>query len=96
MSNMEKTPVSVKEIILSFIGILSETGWEYMGLVANKITGKIYKDMDEAKLAIDTIDVLFEKIKDKLETKELKEIERLIDDLKINYVMQSSKKGDTP
>ncbi len=94
MDEKEKLPVSVKEIILSFIGILSETGWEYMGLIANKITGKIHKDMDEAKLAIDTIDVLFEKIKDKLEDKEIRDIEKLIDDLKINYVMQLNEKGD--
>ncbi len=94
MDEKEKLPISVKEIILSFIGILSETGWEYMGLIANKITGEIHKDMNEAKLAIDTIDVLFEKIKDKLEDKEVRDIEKLIDDLKINYVMQLNEKGD--
>lgn len=90
----ENKPISVKEIILSFIGVLAQTSWEYMGLVANSITGKVHKDMDEAKFAIDTIDVLLEKVKSKLTEKELKDIERTIDDLKINYVMQLNKEGE--
>ncbi len=94
MNKREEYPISVKDIILSFIGVLGEAGWEYMGLVADKMTGKIHKNMEEAKLAIDTVDLLFEKIKDKLETKEIRDIERMIDNLKINYVMQLNDKGD--
>ncbi len=90
----ENNPIPVKEIILSFIGVLAQTSWEYMGLVTNSITGKIHKDMKEAKLAIDTIDVLFEKIKHNLTEKELKDVERTIDNLKINYVMQLDKEGE--
>ncbi len=90
----EEYPVSVKEIILSFIGVLGESGWMYMGLVADRVTGKVYKDMDQAKLAIDTIDTLFEKIRDFLDEGERRDIERMIDNLKINYVMQLKEKGD--
>ncbi len=90
----EEQPLQIKDLVLSFIGILAESSWQYMGLVANSITGKIHKDMDEAKLAIDTIDLLFENIRGKLREEEIRTIERTIDDLKVNYVLQLNKEGE--
>lgn len=94
MEEEKKAPVSVEDMILSFIGILTRMGWEYMGLIANDVTGGIHKDMDQAKLAIDTVDLLFEKIKERLNQDDIRTIERTIDDLKINYITKLRERGE--
>jgi len=91
MANIQ--PVDVYSLVKSFIGMLGAHAWQWLGLVKNPITGKLEKDLAQAKVAIDSIRVLMQQIEDKLEPSEERELKGLISDLQINYVQQSTKES---
>lgn len=89
----EKIPegkeVDTLSLLKICISILSGGAWSWLGLTAHPQTGKIKRDLQQAKLAIDSISLLFNQIEDKLSELERKEIKALLADLQINYVNQS-------
>jgi len=89
----EKIPegkeVDTLSLLKICISILSGGAWSWLGLTAHPQTGKIKRDLQQAKLAIDSISLLLNQIEDKLNELERKEIKALLADLQINYVNQS-------
>jgi len=47
-----------------FISMLNGKAWEYLGLIMNPETKEINKDLEKAKIAIDTVAFLYDQIKD--------------------------------
>jgi len=58
----------------------------------NSETKKIQKDITKAKIAIDTISFLFDQIKSELVKEDIKRIENLMANLKLNYVEKLKEK----
>jgi hypothetical protein len=59
-----------------------------MGLQPDPKTGKIEKDMDQAKLAIDASETLFKLIEESLDDDDKRQVQNLMRDLKVNYASQ--------
>ena len=74
------------------ISLLGNAAWQHLGLVADPQTGELKKDLTQAQLSIDIISFLFDKIKDKLEKEQEREIRNLLTNLTMNY-MEKSKEG---
>ena len=72
------------------IGIMAATAWQYMGLQVNPATGKVEKDLIQARIAVDTVVFLGDKIHPHLSEAERREIRSLISDLQVNFVQQSA------
>ncbi len=75
-----------------FIGILNGKAWEYLGLMMNPETKELNQDLKEAKVAIDSIEFLLEKIKGKLEVEDKKQLENILANLQMNYVEKTKEK----
>ena len=75
------------------IGIMAATAWQYMGLQVNPATGKVEKDLIQARIAVDTVVFLGDKIHPHLSESERREIRSLIGDLQVNFVRQSESPG---
>ncbi|MFW6148780.1 MAG: DUF1844 domain-containing protein [Atribacterota bacterium] len=75
-----------------FIGILNGKAWEYLGLMMNPETKELNQDLKEAKIAIDSIEFLLEKIKGKLEVEDKKQLENILANLQMNYVEKTKEK----
>jgi len=84
---------NIWEILKAFIITLSENAWRWMGLVVNPITNKPEKDMEQARVAIDCIDVLVQKLEGKLSWEEIKSFKELLANLQMNFVQQTLKEG---
>jgi hypothetical protein len=84
-------PVDVYSLIRYFIGILSAQVWQWLGLVKSPITGNIERDLDQAKVAIDTISALVGQMSAKISPAEQAELQAMLSDLRINFVQQSSR-----
>lgn len=84
-------PVDVYSMIRYFISMLSVQAWQWLGLVKSPITGKVEKDLDQAKVAIDTISLLVGQMNGKLSQAEEAELRGALSDLRINFVQQSSR-----
>ncbi len=84
-------PVDILSLIRYFMSMLSAQSWQWMGLVKNPATGNIEQDLDQAKTAIDTIAAMVQVLEPKVTQAERDELQRLLSDLRINFVQQSSR-----
>jgi hypothetical protein len=69
-----------------FISMLNGKAWEYLGLIMNPETKEINKDLEKAKIAIDTVAFLYDQIKNDLNLEDFKRIDNLLANLRMNYV----------
>jgi hypothetical protein len=84
-------PVDIYSLLRSFIGMLGMQAWQWIGLVKDPSTGKLEKDLAQAKVAIDTIGLLAKQLDGKVSASEEKELRELISNLQLNYYVQQSK-----
>lgn len=85
----QKTPEINLYNELQFLAMgLSQMAWQLMGLQLGPGQKEIKKDMEQAKLAIDTVVFLVDKISDKIDEKQKKDFQNIISDLQINFVKQ--------
>lgn len=82
-------PSDVWELLTAFIGLLSEMAWRKMGLLVDPKSGKIEKDMVQAKVAIDTVGFIIEKLEGRLQDQEMRELRTLLSNLQLNFVARS-------
>lgn len=75
-----------------FIGILNGKAWEYLGLMMNPETKELNQDLKKAKITIDSIDFMLERIKDELEAEDKKQLENILANLQMNYIEKSKEK----
>lgn len=84
------------ELLLSIDNILRSTiiyaislTWQYLGLRADPQTGKVSRDLRLAKVSIDTVESCFNLAGEFMGQEERREIERVLKDLKTNFVQAS-------
>lgn len=87
-SPVDISSLDIYQLIELFIMLLSEKAWRYIGLRVEPNTNKINKDLTKARVTIDCIISLVDKIEPNLENKEIESLRRLITDLQINYAEQ--------
>lgn len=71
------------------ISMLFGTAWQYLGMAMHPKKGIVVKDLAQAKLAIDCGTALLELIQKLLPEAEAREFNRVLSDLKMNFVSQS-------
>lgn len=77
-----------------FIGLITSfyfACWQQLGKIANPLTGKIERDLQQAKYSIDTLIMLREKTRGNLTDDEKKALDEAIANLQINYVDELNK-----
>jgi len=82
----------VYTLLSAYIATLGSQAFVWMGLLKDPISGKIAKDMAQARVAIDTCEFLAGQIEPKLGEGDRREMQRLLADLKVNFVRQSGGK----
>ena len=82
--------IDIYPLLGIFTNILSEQAWQFMGLRVRPSTQKIEKDMDRAKIAIDCVAFMIDKIEPQLTDAEKPKMRGLLTDLQINFIRQKS------
>lgn len=77
------------QIIPIFIGIFDRVAWQRMGMVVNPMTQQIEKDLDQARVAIDSYEALFKHLGDNINMETKKVLEARLTDLKLNFAQQA-------
>ena len=77
------------DLLLWMLSILAAKAWEGMGLVANPMTNKVEKNMEEARLAIDAYAATFEVVRVRVEDRPRRDMETLLTTLRLNFVEKS-------
>jgi hypothetical protein len=68
---------------------MSSVAWQKLGLQPDLMSGKIEKDIDQARVAIDVTAGLAGFLEPKLDEDDKRRIHGLVRDLKINFVQHS-------
>jgi hypothetical protein len=77
------------DLLVWMLSILAAKAWEAMGLVANPMTNKVEKNMEEARLAIDAYAATFEVVRVRVEDRPRRDMETLLTTLRLNFVEKS-------
>lgn len=83
-------PVDVFEFLMVMVEQTSAIAWQKMGLQPDFVTGKIEKDIEQCKAAIDTTAALVTILEPKLDESDRRQVQNLVRDLRINFVEHSS------
>ncbi len=80
-----------KQLFLSLIYSFQMQTMMQLGKLANPVTGTIEKELDGAQVTIDMLDMLKEKTKGNSTDEEVRFLDQVIADLKLNYVEERDK-----
>jgi hypothetical protein len=81
--------LETKDILIWCLGLLAAKAWEGMGLVPNPGSGKVAKDLDGARLAIDAYAAVFVLVREGIDASPRREMETLLTNLRLNFVEKS-------
>ena len=85
-------PLSVSDLLRYFCGVLLEQAWQKLGLRVDLATGEATEDLGEARLAIDALAALVEKLDGLWMEQEREFLKGELANLRLNYVQRSSSK----
>jgi hypothetical protein len=63
----------------------------HLGKVSNPVSGKVERNLKQAKMTIDMLEMIKEKTKGNLESDEEKFLNNILADLQLNYVAETEK-----
>jgi hypothetical protein len=78
-------------LFFSLIMTFQAAAMQQMGKLKNPISDKIERDLQQAQVSIDILDMLEEKTNGNLSDEETKYLKGLLQELKLNYVDEMSK-----
>lgn len=87
MTNEEKNTALFGSLVLMF----QSAAMQQMGKTKNTVSDKIERDLEQAQLSIDMLDMLSAKTKGNLTTEENRYLSTVLKELKLNYVDEQSK-----
>jgi hypothetical protein len=80
-----------KALFLYLVTMFQTAAYQQMGKLKNPITDKMERDLDQARFSIDMLDMLLAKTRGNLDDEEQRHLERVIRELKLNYVDEVEK-----
>jgi hypothetical protein len=84
------TALPASDLLTTFLSLMAMKAWEGMGLVANPMTGKTEKNLEDARLAIDTYAAVFELLRVRVDDRARREMENALTMLRVNFVEKSA------
>lgn len=86
--------ITEQQLFDQLISSLVHSAWVFMGKIKNPINDQLEKDLDQASIQIDMLDMLFKRTKGNLSENEDQYLGHLISELKMNFVEEKNKKTD--
>ena len=78
-------------LFFSLVMTFQAAAMQQMGKLKNPVSDKIERDLQQAQLSIDILDMLEEKTRGNLSEDESKLLKTILQELKLNYVDEMSK-----
>jgi F0F1-type ATP synthase membrane subunit b/b' len=84
----DKNQILFMQLLMNF----QNAAWQALGKIKNPFTDKIERDLDQARYAIDMLEMLRQKTGNNVSENEKRYMDSLIRDLQLNYVDEVNKK----
>jgi hypothetical protein len=82
-------PLDVYMVLRASVAQFSSAAWQMLGLQPDPFTGKLHKDIEQARTAIDVTAFLVEKLLPSVQGQEARDYQNLLTDLRLNFVRQA-------
>jgi hypothetical protein len=87
--------MSKEQILFSNIVIMFQTAaMQHMGKLKNPISDKIERDIEQAKISIDILEMIQKKTEGNLDEYEQKLLKSVLQELRLNYVYERDRKDE--
>mgnify|MGYP000551275531 FL=1 len=86
-----ESKLTEQQLFDQLISSLVHSAWVYLGKIKNPMNDKLEKNMDQASVQIDMLDMLFKRMTGNLSEEEDKYLGHIIRELKINFVEEKNK-----
>jgi hypothetical protein len=83
-------PIDVYAVVMTMVDTMAMMAWIKLGLQPDMGTGRLEKDLEQAKLAIDLTSHLAGFIEPKLDEEDKRRMHALVRDLRMNYVEKAN------
>jgi len=83
-----------KHLFFSLVYSFQMQGMIQLGKLANPVSGKVEKDLESARMSIDMLDMIKDRMGDNLDEEEKRFISQVTADLKLNFVEESNKDNE--
>jgi hypothetical protein len=80
-----------KAMFFNLIITFQQAAFQHMGKIPNPITGKIEREIEQARMAIDMLDMLKTRTKGNLADEETRMLDHVLRELKLNFVDELDK-----
>ena len=91
MANSVNTDQKNEFLFLQLIMTFETAAWQQMGKIKNPMTDKIERDLSQAQLSIDMLDMIKAKTAGNLTENERRVLDKTLADLKLNFVDELEK-----
>ena len=79
------------QLFTQLLSIFYSSAMVALGKLKNPATDQIERNLDQAKLSIDMLDLIKEKTKNNLSDSQKRTLDGLLTDLRLNYIDESNK-----
>ena len=86
-----ESKLTEQQLFDQLISSLVHSAWVYLGKIKNPINDKLEKNMDQASVQIDMLDMLFKRMTGNMSEEEDKYLGHVIRELKMNFVEEKNK-----
>lgn len=83
-------------LLMNLLLLFQAAAMQHMGKIKNPMTDTIERDLEQAQFAIDTLDMMANKMKGNLNPEEERLLTSILKELKLNYVDEQSKPTPQP
>ena len=86
-----ESKLTEQQLFDQLISSLVHSAWVYLGKIKNPMNDKLEKNVEQASVQIDMLDMLFKRMTGNLSEEEDKYLGHVIHELKINFVEENNK-----
>ncbi|MBI3111373.1 MAG: DUF1844 domain-containing protein [Ignavibacteriales bacterium] len=83
-------------LLMNLLLLFQAAAMQHMGKIKNPMTDTIERDLEQAQFAIDTLDMMANKMEGNLTSDEERLLTSILKELKLNYVDEQSKPTPQP
>ncbi|MCI0697460.1 DUF1844 domain-containing protein [candidate division KSB1 bacterium] len=82
-------------LFMQLVLMFHQAAWQQLGKIPNPITSKVERDLEQARMSIDLLDMLKARTQGNLSEDESRVLEQVLRELKLNFVdeLDKEKKG---
>jgi len=86
-----ESKLTEQQLFDQLISSLVHSAWVYLGKIKNPMNDKLEKNVDQASVQIDMLDMLFKRMTGNMSVEEDKYLGHVIHELKMNFVEEKNK-----